>query len=258
MLSAVQIALSAVSGLFVGFSLGLIGGGGSILAVPLLLYFVGLQEVPDAVHIAVGSTAMAVGLNALINSIYHLRRRNLSARVGTIFAIFGVVGSIVGAYVGHLTSGVVLLAAFAVAMVAIGFSMFFTKEKEAETKASAPRSSVKIALFGLLVGFLSGFFGIGGGFLIVPALIYAAGLDTRLAVGTSLISVAAFGLTTGLEYMYFGKVAPEVVVSYLAGGVAGGYLGAKIATSIERHLLRKIYAVVIIAVGIYIFIRALG
>jgi len=112
----VQITLSAVSGLFVGFSLGLIGGGGSILAVPLLLYFVGLQEVPDAVHIAVGSTAMTVGLNALINSIYHLRRRSLSARVGTLFATFGVLRSTVGAYVGHLTSGTVLLAAFAVKM----------------------------------------------------------------------------------------------------------------------------------------------
>jgi len=157
MLSAVQIALSAVSGFFVGFSLGLIGGGGSILAVPLLLYFVGLQEVPDAVHIAVGSSAMAVGLNALINSIYHLRRRNLSARVGALFAAFGVLGSIVGAYIGHLVSGAVLLAAFAVAMVVIGLSMFFTKEKEERTKASAPHSSVKVALFGLLVGFLSGF-----------------------------------------------------------------------------------------------------
>jgi len=118
---------------------------------------VGIHEVPDAVHIAVGSTAMAVGLNALINSIYHLRRRNLSARVGTLFATFGVLGSTVGAYVGHLTSGTVLLAAFAVAMVAIGLSMFFTKEKEAETKASAPRSSVKIELFDLWSGFSADF-----------------------------------------------------------------------------------------------------
>ncbi|WP_264317714.1 sulfite exporter TauE/SafE family protein [Pyrobaculum calidifontis] len=136
-----QITLSAVSGLFVGFSLGLIGGGGSILAVPLLLYFVGLQEVPDAVHIAVGSTAMAVGLNALINSIYHLRRRNLSARVGTLFATFGVLGSTVGAYVGHLTSGTVLLAAFAVAMVAIGLSMFLQRKRR-----QRPRRLLHVAL----------------------------------------------------------------------------------------------------------------
>jgi len=258
-LTPTQVLLSVFSGFFVGFSLGLIGGGGSILAVPLLLYFVGLSGYPDAVHVAVGSTALAVGLNAFINSAYHLRRRNVDLKTGTIFATAGVAGSLLGAQVGRTTPGDYLLGLFAISMIAIGLYMLLPRGGTRDTVAPYPRRRlVLVVLAGFAVGFLSGFLGIGGGFLIVPALVYIGGIDVRLAVGTSLICVGTFGLVTGVEYLLAGKVLLSVVLTYLSGGLAGGYLGARLAVGIDRRLLRSIYGVAIVLAGTYILLKSLS
>jgi hypothetical protein len=107
-LAPLQYLLSAAAGLVVGFSLGLVGGGGSILAVPLPLYMVGLEKAPDAAHIAVGTTALAVGLNAYINSLIHLKKKNVDLKTGAVFAAAGLAGSAAGAYLGarHPRDGV--------------------------------------------------------------------------------------------------------------------------------------------------------
>jgi uncharacterized membrane protein YfcA len=254
-LTPLQYLLSAAAGLVVGFSLGLVGGGGSILAVPLLLYMVGLEKAPDAAHIAVGTTALAVGLNAYINSLIHLKKRNVDLKTGAVFAAAGLAGSAAGAYLGHITPGTRLLALFAVFMIAVGASMALPTK----THRNAPRRSTpKTAAAGILVGFLSGYFGIGGGFLIVPTLMYVAGLEISKAVGTSLISVGTFGLATGLIYALYGKTLVAIAALYLIGGVAGGYLGAALALKTPRDTLKKIYSALIIAVGIYILYKSLG
>ena len=113
------------------------------------------------------------------------------------------------------------------------------------------RRTWKIIAMGFLVGFASGYFGIGGGFLIVPGLIYAAGLNIVEAVGTSLISVGAFGIVTSLRYAMGGYVLPLISVLFVAGGVAGGWAGARLASSVPRRTLSRIFAVIVILVAAY-------
>ncbi len=271
-LTPIQYALSVVSGVLVGFSLGLIGGGGSILAVPLLLYFVGLSSVPNAAHIALGTTALAVGVNAFINSYMHLRKKNVAPRVGGLFAGVGLIGSLLGTYLGHITPGGKLLLYFAIAMIVLGFYIGFLRESVAGTHNEVNRvleayrrcprlSSRTIALVstsGFVVGLVSGYFGIGGGFLIVPALMFSSGLCIARAIGTSLISVGTFGVASGLEYAVFGDTLFLVSALYVIGGVAGGYAGTSLALRVPKRTLQRAYGVIIIVVGIYMIYRVLG
>lgn len=272
-IGVVEYALSVLSGVLVGFSLGLIGGGGSILAVPLFLYFVGLSSLPGADHIAIGTTALAVGINAFINSYMHLKKRNIAPRIGAVFAAVGLVGSLIGAYLGHITPGKSLLTYFAIAMIALGIYVAVRREAtKAGTPAEAdrlrealakcprltPSTIAKVAGFGFLVGLVSGYFGIGGGFLIVPSLMFSAGLCITRAIGTSLISVGTFGVASGLEYWYYGDVLPIIAVLYVLGGVAGGYLGTSLAVKAPKRTLRIAYGVIIVLVGIYMLYRIYG
>ncbi len=270
MLALVQYIFAVISGVIVGFSLGLIGGGGSILAVPLFLYFVGLDQLPDAVHIAVGTTALAVGINAYINSYMHFRKRNVAIRVGGLFAIIGVFGSLLGAYLGRITPGTDLLTYFAISMVALGIYMALRKEpsitgtaEEAQIIKTAKRkcpklnakTATKVSVLGFIVGVVSGYFGIGGGFLVVPSLMFSSGLCITRAIGTSLISVGSFGVASGLEYAAFGDLLLIVSLLYILGGIGGGYLGTSLAVKAPKKALRIAYGIIIVLVGIYILFK---
>ncbi|WP_054857268.1 sulfite exporter TauE/SafE family protein [Vulcanisaeta sp. JCM 16159] len=270
MVTLIQYVLSIISGILVGFSLGLIGGGGSILAVPLFLYFVGLDTIPDAAHIAIGTTALAVGLNAYINSYMHLRKKNVAPRVGGIFAGVGLVGSLIGAYLGHITPGTDLLTYFAIAMIVLGIYMAIRKESTQAGTADevnhvvnafkkcpglTTSTAIKVAIFGFIVGLVSGYFGIGGGFLIVPSLMFSAGLCITRAIGTSLLSVGTFGVASGAEYWFYGDVLILIALLYVAGGVAGGYAGTSLAVKVPKRTLRIAYGAIIVLVGIYMLMK---
>jgi len=270
-LTPLQYGLSVVSGVIVGFSLGLIGGGGSILAVPLLLYLVGLSSIPNAAHIALGTTALAVGINAYINSYMHLRKRNVAPRVGALFAGVGLIGALLGAYLGHITPGESLLY-FAIAMIVLGVYIGFFRHSASagsreevnrvlEAASRCPRLTRRVATIvaasGFLVGLISGYFGIGGGFLIVPALMFSSGLCIARAIGTSLISVGTFGVASGLEYAVYGDTLFLISALYVIGGVAGGYLGTSLAVKAPKKTLQRAYGVIIVLVGIYMIFRVL-
>ncbi len=270
MITIIQYLLAIISGIIVGFSLGLIGGGGSILAVPLFLYFVGLDTLPNAAHIAIGTTALAVGINAYINSYMHMRKKNVAIRAGGLFAGIGVVGSLLGAYLGHITPGSSLLTYFAIAMIVLGIYMAVRKESskagtldeanrviEAQKKCPKLTSSTaaKVSGLGFLVGLLSGYFGIGGGFLIVPSLMFSTGLCITRAVGTSLLSVGTFGVASGLEYAVYGESLFAVALLYVLGGVGGGYAGTSLAVKVPKETLRVSYGIIIVLVGIYMLYR---
>ncbi|MFP3484563.1 MAG: sulfite exporter TauE/SafE family protein [Vulcanisaeta sp.] len=269
-ISMIQYVLSVISGVLVGFSLGLIGGGGSILAVPLFLYFVGLGSIPDAAHVAVGTTALAVGLNAYINSYMHVRKKNVAPRVGGLFAGVGLIGALLGAYLGRITPGESLLTYFAIAMIVLGVYMAIRRETSQagtvnevdhvlEAFRKCPRLTpsviLKVALLGFVVGFVSGYFGIGGGFLIVPSLMFSAGLCITRAIGTSLISVGTFGVASGIEYWFYGDVLVLIAILYVIGGVVGGYIGTSIAVKAPRKTLRIAYGIIIVLVGIYMLLK---
>ena len=118
-ITLIQYLYSVISGVLVGFSLGLIGGGGSILAIPLLLYFVGINDP----HAVIGTTALAVGINAYINSISHWRRHNINLRVVLVFSALGVIGVLIGTTLGLLTKGDLLLFLFSFMMMGIGLAI---------------------------------------------------------------------------------------------------------------------------------------
>ncbi|MEZ0290127.1 MAG: sulfite exporter TauE/SafE family protein [Sulfolobales archaeon] len=267
-LSFLQYLLSVVSGFLVGFSLGLIGGGGSILAIPLLLYFVGLAYIPlrdpsvsvDFIdHLVIGTTALSVGLNAYINTFMHWRHGNVRVLEGLLFSAPGVVGAYVGARAGLGTRGPLLLVLFGVLMIVIAVMILRGRDRPQTLRESTLRRSVKreikihkLVPAGFVVGFASGFFGIGGGFLIVPGLLFSTSLDMLEAVGTSLIAVGTFGLATATTYALAGEIDVIISLLYLAGGVLGGFLGARIASGISRKTLRKIFSAILILVAIYI------
>ncbi len=241
------MALSAVSGLLVGFSLGLIGGGGSILAIPLLIYFVGF----DHPHLAIGTTALAVGITAYINVIPHFLDKHVYLKEGAVFSLPGIVGALIGSDLGLLTPGKKLLFIFAILMLVIAAYMLRRKCVNVAAEPNIKGSMLKVAGMGFLVGLMSGYFGIGGGFLIVPGLIISGGLNIIEAVGTSLIAVGTFGVTTAARYAISGEVNVLVAALYVVGGILGGWGGAKLAGRMPKRRLTQVFAVIIIVVALY-------
>ena len=251
-----QAILAVLSGGLVGFSLGLIGGGGSILATPLLLYVVGVQNP----HTAIGTGALAVGLNAFANFIGHARSRTVLWRRAALFAAIGVIGATLGSTAGKAFDGKRLLFLFAILMVVVGVMMLRRRPSSSDIAHVERLDMVgvaKIAGAALLVGALSGFFGIGGGFLIVPGLIFATGMPMINAIGSSLLSVGSFGATTAMNYALSGLVAWMLAAEFIGGGVVGGLLGMQLALRLapRRAALTRIFAGGIFVVAAYMLYR---
>jgi uncharacterized membrane protein YfcA len=254
-LSAAQAALGLVSGSLVGFTLGLVGGGGSILAAPLLVYLVGVASP----HEAIGTSAVAVAINALVNLIDHARRGNVKWPCGLVFAGAGFLGAWGGSSIGKAVNGQALLAAFGGLMIVIGAYSFLRRGREGEPKVRLSSSNAApLVVAGIGAGALSGFFGIGGGFLIVPALMMATGMPPLYAIGTSLVAVASFGAATAGNYALSGLVNWPLAALFVLGGVLGGRLGAGAAArlSLAKGRLEASFALFVVAVGVYVIARA--
>ena len=247
--------LTVGSGSIVGFALGLLGGGGSILAVPLLIYVVGMRST----HMAIGTSALAVSVNAFANLIAHSRAGNVKWPCAFVFALSGVAGAAAGAALGKMVDGQKLLFVFGLVMVAVALAML---RPGAPQGNSAVRIDAMIAMrlvvTGLVVGLISGFFGIGGGFLIVPAIMLGSGMATLNAVGSSLLSVGAFGLTTAVSYATAGLVDWHVAAFFVAGGVGGGLVGVFLARRLaaRKSALTRVFAVVVLAVAAFVLWKA--
>ena len=254
MISVMQGALGLASGALVGFSLGLVGGGGSILAVPLMVYVVG---VPDA-HVAIGTSAIAVAANAAVNLSNHARGGTVRWSCALSFAAAGIIGAFLGSIFGKMLDGQKLLALFALLMLVIAVLMLKTRSRVGLSDVRMNMTNMPaIAGLGLATGTLSGFFGVGGGFLIVPALMLATGMPIMNAVSSSLVAVTAFGLTTAASYAWSGLVSWALAGLFVAGGIAGGLAGTRSARHLaeRRGALNIVFAVVIIAVALYMLAR---
>ena len=255
-ISAIQAVLAVGSGALVGFSLGLIGGGGSILAVPLMVYVVGVTDA----HLAIGTSAIAVAANAAINLWHHARGSTVRWSVAIPFAAAGIAGALVGAVFGKLLDGRKLLELFALLMLVIAALMLKTRARAGVGDVSISQGNMPAVLgLGLTTGVLSGFFGIGGGFLIVPALMLATGMPIINAVSSSLVAVTAFGLSTAASYAWSGLVSWQLAGLFIGGGVAGGLLGTRLARLLsgQRGALNVVFASVIILVALYMLMRNL-
>lgn len=258
LLLSLAVAIKSIaSGILVGFTLGIIGGGGSILAVPLLVYFVGYQRHP---HTAIGTTAVAVAVNALIAAVPHIRAKTVQFRTGIYFALAGIVGAALGSRLGLMVQGGRLLLLFALLMIVISVLMWRKGRQMTPQEQEGSTSRLflpRVFGTGFGAGAASGFFGIGGGFLIVPGLIFSAGLSTIAAVGTSLLSVFAFGATTAVQYALAGKVDVPVALLFILGGVLGGFLGAASGRKIGSARLSLIFSAVLVVVALYTILKQL-
>lgn len=254
-LTAIQYLLGASAGSIVGFSLGLVGGGGSILAVPLMVYLVGVTNP----HVAIGTSALAVAANAGVSLIGHARRGSVKWRCAGLFATAGVIGAYFGSTLGKGFDGQKLLALFAILMLVIAVLMLRGRSAEGDATVVLNRGNApKLLGSGGITGLLSGFFGIGGGFLIVPGLMASTRMPILYAVGSSLVAVTVFGLTTALNYAYSGLVDWTLAGVFIAGGVVGGVLGGRLGSrlSARKGMLNLVFAGMIIVVAIYMLYRS--
>lgn len=246
--------LSILSGALVGTVLGVIGGGGSILAVPLLLYVVGVVDP----HIAIGTAALAVSLNAFANLIPHARAGTIKWPCALVFAATGMLGAVAGSSLGKLVDGQKLLLAFALAMIAVGVAMLRRKGADGDPGVHIDRTiAVRLMGLGLGAGTLAGFFGIGGGFLIVPGLVAGSGMAMLNAIGSSLVGVGVLGLTTAVNYAASGLIDWRVAAFFLSGGIVGGWLGTRLALRLaaRRALLTQIFAAALFIVAAVMIAR---
>jgi uncharacterized membrane protein YfcA len=260
--------VAVLCGALVGFALGLIGGGGSIMATPLLLYVVGLPP-----HVAIGTGALAVSANAFTNFGGYARQGMVRWQCAILFSVVGVGGAAIGSLLGKEVDGKRLIFLFAILMIVVGVLMLRRKERpNAATGGShggqnrgqvcrlwQPAARHQWPLLGtaLGVGAMSGFFGIGGGFLIVPGLLFATGMPMICAIGSSLLAVGAFGLTTAISYGSSGLVDWIVAAQYIVGGFAGGVLGMALTKTLagRKAALNRVFAGFVFVVAAYMLYR---
>lgn len=250
------LLLATFSGAVVALLLTVFGGGGSVLAVPLLLYVVGVADP----HVAIGVSAAGVALNALTALAGHARAGAVRWPCAILFAATGAAGAWAGSSVAKAIDGHQLLLIFAGAMAAVGLAMLRPRPVVVRPE---PRlhwaMSPRVGLAGAGVGSAAGFFGIGGGFLIVPGLMASTGMSLAAAQAASLLSVAAFGATTSFNYALSGWVDPALVGAMTLGGVAGTAAGLPLARRLGTNAVlgRKLFAGLILIVAAYVAIRAI-
>jgi uncharacterized membrane protein YfcA len=237
--------------------LGLVGGGGSILAVPLMVYVVGVKNP----HLAIGTSALAVAANALAGLASHARAHNVNWRCGGAYALAGVLGAFAGSSAGKAVDGQHLLLLFALLMLVIAALMFRNRGQEGVEGVVCNRDNFpKVTAFGFGTGILSGFFGIGGGFLIVPGLVASTAMPVGRAVGTSLVAVTAFGLTTAFNYALSGLVDWALAGTFIAGGVLGSIGGTALSRRMAaaKGQLSTVFAGLVVVVAVYMIWQGLA
>ncbi len=249
------ILAGLAAGSAIGLILGLVGGGGSILAVPLLIYVVGVQST----HAAIGTAAVAVSINALTSLAGHARAGRVKWRCASVFALAGMVGAAAGAELGKAVDGDRLLVLFGLLMIGVGLTMLRKRTAAWAPDVRLNRQSARTLLPGLVpiglgTGLAAGFFGIGGGFLIVPGLILATAMPLEFAIGTSLVVVSALGLTTATSYALSGLVDWGITGLLVAGGLVGTMAGIALGKKLgaREGLLERGFAALVIAIGGYV------
>ncbi len=243
-----------LSGFLSGGALGMTGGGGSILAVPLLVYVVG-----ENVHLAIGTSLIAVGVTSLISSVSYMKQSLVKFKIAFLMASPGIISTYLGAWVNKGVKGPVLLLVFALLMLYIGYLMLRQKKGENEPlEAGGKVNYLRILSLGFITGLASGFFGIGGGFLLVPALYLGARLSMKESVATSLFIIFLFGVFGLVSYEIQGRHIDLAISSvFVVGGAAGGILGAYIAKQTDQNKLRKVFSLFIILIGLAVFVENL-
>lgn len=231
-----MLAVTVALAVLVGVTLGLLGGGGSILTVPLLAYVAGM----DAKQ-AIATSLLVVGVTSAVGSVSHARAGRVQWRTGLVFGLAGMAGAYAGGLLGRFIPGSVLLIGFAAMMIATAVAML--RDGAPAADAERPRR-VPVALVlaeGLIVGLVTGLVGAGGGFLVVPALVLFGGLPMPVAVGTSLIVIALKSFAGLAGYLTSVRIDWTTASLVTAAAVVGALLGARLTAVINPCALRRAF-----------------
>jgi uncharacterized membrane protein YfcA len=212
-------------------------------------------------HIAIGTGALAVSVNAFANFASHATRGRIWWRCAIVFAVLGSIAAGGGSTLGKAMDGGHLLFLFGLLMLVIATLMLRgRKNVDVPTRPVDTRMCITTSAVAVISGMASGFFGIGGGFLIVPGLMLATGMPMISAIGSSLLAVGAFGLATAVNYALSGMIDWPLAAEFIAGGVGGGLLGMLLATrlAVYKNFLNRIFAALIYVVAGYILYRSVA
>jgi hypothetical protein len=241
-----QFALDLVLGFGIGLSLGLMGGGGSLLTVPALVYLVG--QTPQA---AVTTSLAIVGANSLMGASFHRAQGTLDWKVALTFGGAGMLVSYLSAGLSKMMPEALILIAFAIIMLLVG-ALMLVRTSNDSVEMSKPRSLSVVIASGAGVGLMTGILGIGGGFLIVPALVMLVGLPMQMAVGTSLIIIAMNSLAGFLGHAGDGTLNMTMTVIFTAAGLVGTFAGAKLNKRLSAGKLQRVFAWFVILLAIFL------
>lgn len=236
----------------VGLSLGLLGGGGSILVVPLLTYIGGLDP-----REAIATSLFVVGATSLVSLIGHARKGNVQWRTGLIFGAAGMVGAFLGGLAGGYIPGTLLMIAFALMMIATAGAMIKGRKDHDGQSQTHHHPLWRILLDGLVVGAATGLVGAGGGFLVVPALVLLAGLPMTAAVGTSLLVIAMKSFAGLGGYLTSVSLDWPLVAAVTAAAIAGSFVGIRLTSVVPERALRKGFGVFVLLMGAFVLSQEL-
>jgi uncharacterized membrane protein YfcA len=243
------LLLASVLGFGIGISLGLLGGGGSILTVPALVYVLGLS--PQA---AVTTSLAIVGANSTLGAAFHRAQGTLNWRVAALFGGTGMGVAYLAAGVSENIAPAVLMASFAALMIAVGGVLLRPSHPAAPQDFQAHEAESialwKLILTGALVGLLTGLLGVGGGFLIVPALVMLLGLPMHQAIGTSLAVIAMNSAAGFLGHLGGLHLDLGLMSIFILAGLGGTWTGARLGRGLEAEVLRRAFALFIILLGL--------
>ena len=270
-----MFGLAVLFGCAVGFALGLTGGGGGVFAVPLLVY--GLAVAPRE---AVGISLASVGGTALAGVVPRLWRGEVELRTGLLFAVAGMFGAPIGSYLSTLISETVLLVMFGCLMLVVAWRMWaktrnpqlptgvcVTESQPEEDRSACQRDedgtlrltskcARLLVLIGLLTGVLSAMFGVGGGFVIVPALVLFSGMEIHRAVGTSLLVIFLISISGVTSYLVAGhELSLETTLQFFVGGLVGIWLGGIVAKKLKGPTLQKVFATAVVLVAVFVIVK---
>ncbi len=238
----------------IGLALGLLGGGGSILTVPVLVYAAGLPP-----HEAIATSLLVVGATSAAALVPHARAGRVRFRTGLVFGATAMVGAFAAGRLAHFVPGTVLLGGFALMMLATAYAML-RKNKSNDSPDAAPETKgdlpiKKVVVEGLVVGAVTGLVGAGGGFLVVPVLVLLGGMPMRVAVGTSLLVIAMKSFAGFFGYIGHVDIDVPLALGVTALAITGSMLGAVFAQRIPQALLRRAFGVLVLVMGTFVLVQ---
>ncbi|MCC9204323.1 sulfite exporter TauE/SafE family protein [Arthrobacter sp. zg-Y769] len=243
----VTLAATLLLSVLIGLSLGLLGGGGSILTVPILTYVAGLSS-----REAIAASLFVVGATSAVSAVGHARRGRVKWRTGLLFGAAGMAGAFAGGLLGGHIPGTVLMVAFALMMIATSAAMIRGRKSGAAAPSTQELPVGKVIGEGLIVGLVTGLVGAGGGFLVVPALALLGGLSMPVAVGTSLVVIAMKSFAGLAGYLTTVSLDWTLVGGVTAAAMVGSLLGARLVGRIPEAALRRGFGFFVLVMGIFV------